>query len=417
VHGVQNQEQVGVVAVIKIRHWPTWLVALIYALFGISVPLMAAILPEDRADVLYHGYDGDGVSVDGPSILLRKQIGKHSSIYTNYYTDAVSSASIDVRTTASPYTEEREEKSLGVDLLFDNTNMSLGYTNSEENDYSSDSYHFGISHSMLSGLTTVSLGHSVGSDQVRRNRYDSNGNLIGTDPGFGERSLERRNYRLSVSQVMTKNLIMSLAFEAITDEGYTQNPYRSARIHELNPVFVNGIEVPGFISERYPGTRTSDAIALRANYFLPYRAAIRTEFKYFEDTWGIKAQTYKIEYTHPLGENWIVDVRYRLYTQTAATFYKDVFEQNEDTLTFRGRDKELSQFNSQSFGLGVSYDFMKNGWWHFDRGSLSFSFDRMNFTFDNFTDYDTSDPDDIDDLGKLFVFSADVVQFYISVWY
>lgn len=411
-----NQEQAGVVAVINIRNWPRWLVALIYALFGMSLPLMAAILPEDRADVLYHSYEGDSVTVDGPSILLRKQVGKHSSVYANYYTDSVSSASIDVRTTASPYTEEREEKSLGVDLLFDNTNMSLGYTNSEENDYSSDSYHFGISHSMLGELTTVSLGHSYGSDTVRKNQYDAAGNLSGTDPDFGEKSLERRNYRLGISQIVTKNLIMSLAFEAITDEGYTQNPYRSARIFEQNPTFRNGVEIPGFVSERYPGTRTSDTFALRANYYLPYRAAIRTEFKYFEDTWGIKAQTYKIEYTHPLKEDWIIDVRYRLYSQTAASFYKDVFEQGEETLNFRGRDKELSQFSSQSIGFGFSYDFMKNGWWHFDKGSLNFAFDRMSFNFDNFTDYDTSEAVNLN-LSKPFLFDGDVVQLYISVWY
>ena len=74
---------------------------------------LAGVLPEDRADVLYHYYDGGGVTIDGPSILARKSIGQHVSVYGNYYVDSVSSASIDVLTTASPYEEERVETSIG----------------------------------------------------------------------------------------------------------------------------------------------------------------------------------------------------------------------------------------------------------------------------------------------------------------
>ncbi|MEW8155874.1 MAG: hypothetical protein AB2765_14945, partial [Candidatus Thiodiazotropha endolucinida] len=37
-----------------------------------SAGLRATVLPEDRADIMYHRYDGGGVEVDGPSILVRK---------------------------------------------------------------------------------------------------------------------------------------------------------------------------------------------------------------------------------------------------------------------------------------------------------------------------------------------------------
>ncbi|WP_455219704.1 DUF3570 domain-containing protein, partial [Kaarinaea lacus] len=179
-------------AVINVRHWPAWAVAILYAVFGMSLPLMAAILPEDRADILYHRYEGDQVKVDGPSILGRKAFGKNTSLYANYYTDAVSSASIDVRTYASPYTEDRQEYSVGADLLFANTTMAVGFTNSEENDYSSNTYHFGIGHSMFGDLTTVNLGFSYGDDEIRKNAYDQNGNFTGNDPSFIPEELNRR---------------------------------------------------------------------------------------------------------------------------------------------------------------------------------------------------------------------------------
>jgi len=405
---VRNQVQAADVAVINLRRWPAWAIAILYAVFGISLPLMAAILPEDRFDILYHRYEGDDVKVDGPSILGRAAVGKHTSLYGNYYTDSVSSASIDVRTYASPYTEDRTEYSVGADLLFDNTTMALGFTNSEENDYSSDTYHFGLSHTMFGDLTTVNLGISYGDDEVRKNKYDQNGNYEGNDPTFGTRDLKRRNYRVGLTQILTKSLIMNLAFETVSDEGYTQNPYRSALIYnatgDIQPT-----------DESYPTTRTSNAVALRANYFLPYRAALKFEYKYYEDTWDIKANTYNIGYSQPFGERWIFDVHYRVYQQDQASFYYDIIPFGGEQ-TYQGRDKELSQFSNQGIGFGVSYEFMQNGWWKLDKGSVSFGYERIDFDYDNFSDCEDHLSPNSPDCSK-FAFSADVIEFYFSIWY
>ena len=62
----------------------------------------AGVLPEDRADVLLHSYDGGGVTIQGPSVLVRKQFAQKFSVSANHYVDRVNSASIDVVTTATP---------------------------------------------------------------------------------------------------------------------------------------------------------------------------------------------------------------------------------------------------------------------------------------------------------------------------
>ena len=69
----------------------------------------AGVLPEDRADLMYHFYDGGGVTIDGPSLLVRKKFAEKYAVSTSFYMDLVSSASIDVVTTASPYDEERTQ--------------------------------------------------------------------------------------------------------------------------------------------------------------------------------------------------------------------------------------------------------------------------------------------------------------------
>src|SRR5690606_24802977 len=96
----------------------------------------AATLPEDRADVLYHRFEGGGVTIHGPSVLVRKSMAEKYSVSANYYVDLVTSASIDVEVSgASEYKEEREQYSLGFDYLRGKTIYSLGYSNSYEEDY------------------------------------------------------------------------------------------------------------------------------------------------------------------------------------------------------------------------------------------------------------------------------------------
>ncbi|MEQ1581261.1 MAG: hypothetical protein ABL964_11760, partial [Steroidobacteraceae bacterium] len=114
----------------------------------------AAVLPEDRADLLYHRYEGGGVKIDGPSLLVRKKFAEKYSVSANYYVDMVSSASIDVLTTASPYKEERKQESLGVTYLRGKSTYSLDYSNSKENDYTANTASFGISQDMFGDLTT-----------------------------------------------------------------------------------------------------------------------------------------------------------------------------------------------------------------------------------------------------------------------
>ena len=109
-------------------------------------------------------------------------------------------------------------------------------------------------------------------------------------------------------------------FNVITDQGYLANPYRSIRY--LDAGTPKGYSLG---SQVYPDTRTSTAIQSEAKYFLPYRAAITGSFRYFRDTWSIVGKTFELDYTHPISNIWILEGRFRYYTQNHADFYSDLF--------------------------------------------------------------------------------------------
>lgn len=357
----------------------------------------AKVLPEDRADALFHSYDGGGVTIDGPSVLVRKAYKDKISVWGNYYVDMISGASIDVEATASKYSETRTELSVGADYLYDRTLLGIGFTRSEEDDYDANTFRASLSQDFFGDLTTLSLGYSYGDDTVRRNGDDA----------FEEKA-NHQSYSIEISQILTKHMIVNLGFEAIVDEGFLNNPYRSVR-------YVDDTSARGYSyqSEIYPRTRTSDAVAIRGMYYLPYRAALRGEYRYYTDSWGIDGQNAEVSYTHPWGNRWEFDIKLRYYSQTSADFYADIFPY-QDAQNFLARDKELASFDSSSIGLGISYLFSQDGFLFFNRGTLNFYVDYIQFSYDDFSDVVSGDV-----LGEepLYEFDAVVARVFLSLWF
>jgi hypothetical protein len=387
----------------------SYLLVLTAGLLWASV-LPAGVLPEDRADTLYHYYDGDGVQIDGPSILVRKHFGDSVSVYGNYYVDSISSASIDVVTTgASEYSEERDEYSIGMDFLHEDTLMSLSFTDSAESDYKAQSLNFGVAQEVFGGMTTVAMSYGRGADEIYRNGSD------GQPDGIFSDEADRRNYRLGVNQVVTRNMLLGIYYEAIVDEGFLNNPYRQVRF--VDPNSATGYS---FEPEVYPRTRSSNAVAFRTRYHLPYRAAVHGGYRYFADSWGIDAHNFDVGYTHPFRNAWVFDLSYRFYTQGAADFYNDLFPY-ESAQNFLARDKELSTFNSHTIRFGASYDLVADGWRFMEKATLNIYYDHILYDYKDFLDLRPVDDNGVPlyEPGSepLYNYSADVLQIYFSIWF
>jgi hypothetical protein len=357
----------------------------------------AKVLPEDRVDALYHSYNGGGVKIDGPSVLVRKAYKDKISVWGNYYVDMISGASIDVEATASSYSETRHEISIGADYLYDRTLLGIGFTRSEEDDYDASTFRASLSQDFFGDLTTLSMGYAYGDDTVRRNGDDT-----------FEDTANHQSYSMELSQILTKHMILNVGFEVVVDEGFLNNPYRSVR-------FVDDTSAQGYSyqSEIYPRTRTSEAVALRSMYYLPYRAALRGEYRYYTDSWGITGHNAEVSYTHPWRDRFEFDAKIRFYSQTSADFYADIFPY-QDAQNFLARDKELATFNSTSVGLGIRYVFSQNGFMFFNRGTVNFNVDYIQFAYDDFSNVLTGNV-----LGEepLYEFDAVVARIYLSLWF
>ena len=340
------------------------------------IAAVAATLPEDLAELMYHSYDGGGVQVTGPALKLRQGFGTDFSASASYYVDSISSASIDVITSASPYSETRKEVAVAADWLQGDSLMTVGYVGSDESDYRSNTFALGVAQDFFGGMSTLSLGYARGDDTVSR-----------VDTDF-EDSISRNNYQLGWSQVLTPRIIASLDYEAILETGFLNNPYRFARI------------LGALVPERYPRARNSHAVALRGLAMVTDDNVLELGYRWYRDTWQIRSHTLEAALARRLRPGLTAEFSYRFYTQDPASFYADDFDTEYE---FMARDKELSTYSSHTLGARLSWD-LGRSIGPFSRNEISLGYDFIRFDYDDFTDIRN---------GELYAFDSHVFQ----VWF
>jgi hypothetical protein len=340
-------------------------------------------------------------------VLVRKKFSEQFSIQANYFIDKVSGASVDVLSNASVIKDERKQKSLSLDYIHDKTQYNLSYTNSTERDYISNTTHFSLSQDMFGDLTTVTLGFTDSRDKVGENNGKSYAPVIAW---LGH--AQSRSYEAGLSQVVTKNLITGVTVEVITDQGLLSNPYRSIRYRDnVQLGYSLGSQV-------YPNTRTSTAVEGRAKYYLPYRAAASVSYRYFSDTWGIRANTIELGYTQPLSNKFIFEGRLRHYSQNHAKFYSDLFD-FANQQNFEARDQNLAALTNDTFGAKVTWAFAPEGFLVFKRATTSFDVSRIQFKYKDFRNIKAYSIANGYAVGTepLYNFNAMVYQVYVSLFF
>ncbi|MBX3619024.1 MAG: DUF3570 domain-containing protein [Rhizobacter sp.] len=336
----------------------------------------AANLPEDRADAMYHVYDGGGLTASGPALLVRKKFADTVSLSASYYIDMVSNASIDVVTTASPYKETRKEYIFGADYVVRDATVSVSTSNSKEPDYIAKATSIDVSQEVFGGMTTLSLGYTRAHDNVGRH-----------NEGFFDNASHWR-YRFGATQILTPSWLASLNFEAVSDDGFLGSAYRQAMVF--------GATVP----ERNPRTRSSRSVQLRTVAEILPGQALRFDYRYFWDTWAIKAHTTELRYSRSFSDPWLVDWYGRYYTQGKALFYSD--NAMVDT-TYVSRNRQLSTFKTMALGAKVAYT-LKHVPGQYEI-KLNAAYEHVRFKYSDFTD--------IRD-GKPYEHDARVFQLFVS---
>ena len=146
----------------------------------------------------------------------------------------------------------------------------------------------------------------------------------------------------SFERVLTKKLIFSVSSEIIFQEGLLSTPFHRVFFSDTTQHTV----------EYLPSKRIRYPISLNANYFLNDYMVVKTSFRSYYDTFGVKGQTYKLEFASKITQ-WLTLYPFGRYHKQQASKYYAPFQEHVSTEHYYTSDTDLATFESYQYGLGL----------------------------------------------------------------
>ena len=205
----------------------------------------------------------------------------------------------------------------------------------------------------------------------------------------------RNSYSISVSfsQILSKRAQGAIFFDIVQQNGWLANPMQRVYFSDKENYYIGNPEsIPVYTSnkntnvfqladdiERLPDTRIKTPIGLRFNYFINEYLSLRTYYRYYFDDWGVNSHTANIEMPIKISDKFTLYPSFRYYTQTAADYFAP-YNEHLSTDQYYTSDYDLSEFDANQYGFGVSYTdiFTKAHIWKFGIKNIDLRFNQYN---------------------------------------
>jgi hypothetical protein len=287
--------------------------------------------------------DDDHVTVVSPSVSGQAELGRLTTS-ARYTVDAVSAASVDLVTAASPrgFEEIRHQVRGSGDYALGGSGarLDLGYGASVEPDFVGHGVDGGYRTDLLDRHATVS---ARGAFRYATVMHAHDPELLRTRTAY--------EAELAWSHVLGRRSVADLGARVEHARGYLANPYRLVRIH-APAALVSSTAV----AEAVPDTRTGAALTGRLRALVAPDLHALGEYRFSRDTWGISAHTATARGTLGLwNDRLLVTLEARGYLQGAADFHRTRYESFPAVPEHRTADKELGRTWTALAGLDVEW--------------------------------------------------------------
>jgi len=225
------------------------------------------------------------------------------------------------------YSNEYNYKSLGADLHF-----SLK-TADKNGEFSAKVQGY------FDNVTLIYPSEFEPSSVIPTNNYGDHGDG-GGHHNYGTSPRKTYSASFAYSQIINSRFQIAFLADVVGQNGFLSLPFH--RVY-----FNNGKDT----IERLPSSRFKLPVGFRANYFLGDNIILRSYYRYYADSWGIRSSTANLEVVYKISPFFSISPFYRYYTQTAARYFSP-YEQASPTQQYFTSNYEYAKFNSQFFGVG-----------------------------------------------------------------
>jgi hypothetical protein len=265
------------------------------------------------------------VTVVSPSTSATAPIAEDTALTVDATADAISSASVDVLSGASPVAFRELRLELGGRVVHEVARaVAVRGTarTSHEPDYLALRAGAGITAELAARTLTLGLDYLAGRDRA--------GDV--SDETFDRRRVSH-GLMVTATQVLDRRTWLDLVVDAQLARGYHASPYR--RVPIVDPAW----PLPTWVDEQTPSLRRSLAVAARARRAVGAAWFVGASQRLYVDDWSMTSHTTTLEVRHQLDDVWLLGATARGYLQEAASFHRRVYLGEVPAL--RTRDRAL----------------------------------------------------------------------------
>ena len=309
-----------------------------------------------EAGLSYYAND-DGLAVTSPWAAFDVNLAPELNVGAGYKADAISSATIDVITSATPgFNETRHEVNLSVAGDLRTVRVGGGWIGSFESDTNSNSFFASGELDLLKRNLTLGLGYGFAWYQV--------GQLGEPVAIWRDRFVHQID--VTATMVLSRSTVASATYTLQLMRGYLANPYLDV------PIFPSdeGLRVRSraqWVESRHPDERDRHVLAAQVRQALGKRLFLRLQWRGYLDDWAMRAHAVELGASIDLGQGVVLEVSDRFHWQSSVNFFRSLYTVNRDYIT---RDRRLGEMMTNMARVALRPRMQLEG----KRGSLEFVF-------------------------------------------
>jgi hypothetical protein len=323
--------------------------------------------------MLYYSEDDDRVSAFEPVISGKRDLGDEESLTFKLVLDSLSGASAtgavpstQVQTFIRPsgngtytvdpndtplddtFKDNRVSFSMNWEKPIDRNNRrNLGFSISDEYDFTSASVNALWDHDTNQKNTTYSAGINV--------EYDYIDPVGGAPEGLTSMTAQDKNddddrtivdLLFGVTQVIDKTSLFQVNLSLSESDGYLTDPYKFVSIVDNT----TGEPIDQLFENR-PDSRSRQSLFGKYKKMFANKDILTASYRYMTDDWGIDSHTFDVTYRFRFNSGYFIQPHLRWYTQTEADFYYYFRREDQRVPGDASADYRLGDMDATTYGF------------------------------------------------------------------
>jgi len=204
--------------------------------------------------------------------------------------------------------------------LFKTTNS---FSVSAEYDYQSTGMSSVWSYDLNNKISTITIGLALTYDKISPvGGVPEALATMGSDSSSADKYKTGIDWIFGGSQIINRSSLFQINYTLGLSKGYLTDPYKLIAVvddRSLEPEINDA-----YFHEKRPSKRLSHIFYLK--YIKDFSGQVlRSSYRYFRDDWRVQAHTFDFKYTFPVRKSDELQFHFRLYDQSAASFYHYYF--------------------------------------------------------------------------------------------